>query len=215
MTIIAPSLLAADFLHLQQEVDMFNQSNAEWLHYDVMDGRFVPNISFGIPVLESVRKATAKFIDVHLMIEKPEHLLAAFKNAGADNITIHYETCPNLLTTVNLIKELGATAGVAINPDTPVSVLKEILPHVKVVCVMSVYPGFGGQKFIPHTLNKITELRQMIDAENLPTLIEIDGGVTVENAPEILAAGAHVLVAGNTVFRATNPIEIIEKLLAN
>jgi ribulose-phosphate 3-epimerase len=214
MPIIAPSLLAADFLDLASECKMVNESEAEWFHLDVMDGQFVPNISFGIPVIEKVRKATTKICDVHLMILKPEQLTEAFKKAGADVLSVHIEACPHLHRNIQQIKSLGMMAGVAINPHTPVSALSDILHEIDLVCMMSVNPGFGGQKFITHTLEKTRQLRKMIDERGLNVLIEIDGGVTVQNAPEIIAAGADVLVAGNTVFSAEDPKKIISQLKA-
>ncbi len=212
MAIVAPSLLASDFLNLERECTMLNESEAEWFHLDVMDGQFVPNISFGIPVIEKIRKATNKVCDVHLMILTPEHLTEAFKKAGADILTVHIEACTHLHRNIQQIKSLGMKAGVAINPHTPVSTLADVLHDIDVVCMMSVNPGFGGQKFIPHTLEKIKQLRKMIDERGANVLIEIDGGVTLENAPEIVAAGADVLVAGNTVFSASDPKGMIAKL---
>lgn len=212
MALIAPSLLAADFLKLQAECEMVNNSAADWLHLDVMDGMFVPNISFGPMVIEFVRKIVNKPCDVHLMIEQPARYAEQFKNAGADHLTIHIEACPMLHQDITQIKSLGMKAGVAVNPHTPVSLLSDILHEISIVNLMSVNPGFGGQKFIPYTLEKIRQLKQMIKERNLDVLIEIDGGVTVENAKEIIDAGADVLVAGSTVFRAADPIEAVEKL---
>ena len=212
MPIVAPSLLAADFLHLADECEMLNQSEADWYHLDVMDGRFVPNISYGLPVIEQIRTATNKVCDVHLMILEPEKYAEAFKNAGADILSIHIEACHNLHSNIAEIKRLGMKAGVAINPHTPVSMLSDILQDVYVVNLMSVNPGFGGQKFIPYTLEKIKQLRKMIVERRLDVLIEIDGGVTVENAGSIVHAGADVLIAGSTIFKSTDPIAAIAKL---
>lgn len=212
MPIIAPSLLSANFLDLNKDCQMLNESEADWYHLDVMDGRFVPNISFGPMLIEFFRKATKKTCDVHLMIEEPEKYAEAFKKAGADILTVHVEACRHLHRNIQQIKSLGMKAGVAINPHTPVEDIKEVLNDIDLVCLMSVNPGFGGQSFIPHTLSKIRTLRETIDRWSLPTLIEIDGGVTLENAQSILDAGAHVLVAGNTVFKSANPLETIAKL---
>jgi len=212
MSIIAPSLLAANFLQLQQECDMLNKSEADWFHLDVMDGRFVPNISFGAMLIEFFRKTTTKVCDVHLMIEEPGKYAEAFKKAGADILTVHLEACPHLHRNIQQIKALGMQAGVALNPHTPVALLKDVLADIDLVCLMSVNPGFGGQSFIPNTLNKIRELRAMIDEQSLKVKIEIDGGVTLQNAASILAAGADVLVAGSTVFKADNPIATIAAL---
>jgi ribulose-phosphate 3-epimerase len=212
MPIIAPSLLASNFLKLEAECDMLNKSEADWFHLDVMDGVFVPNISFGIPVIEYIRTATKKICDVHLMIVQPEKYAEAFKKAGADILTVHYEACVHLHRNLQQIKALGMKAGVALNPHTPVNVLKDVLHDIDLVCMMSVNPGFGGQSFIPHTLQKTRELRRMIDEQNLHTQIEIDGGVTLENAKSIIDAGAHVLVAGNTVFKSADPIKTIQQL---
>lgn len=214
MAIIAPSLLSADFLNLERDCKMLNESEAEWFHLDVMDGQFVPNISFGIPVIEKIRKATTKVCDVHLMILTPELLTEAFKKAGADILTVHIEACTHLHRNIQQIKGLGMQAGVAINPHTPVSSLSDILHDIDLVCMMSVNPGFGGQKFIQHTLEKIKQLRKMSDDRGLQVKIEIDGGVTLDNAAEIIAAGADVLVAGNTVFSSPDPKATIAKLKA-
>ncbi|RYG46846.1 MAG: ribulose-phosphate 3-epimerase [Chitinophagaceae bacterium] len=214
MAIVAPSLLAANFLKLEEECKMLNESEADWFHLDVMDGRFVPNISYGPMVIEFIRKTTKKFCDVHLMILDPGTYAEQFKNAGADNLSVHIEACPHLHRNLQQIKSLGMKAGVAINPHTPVSALSDILHDTDVVCMMSVNPGFGGQHFIPHTLEKIKQLRKMIDEKGLSTLIEIDGGVTEENAGSIMAAGAHVLVAGSTVFKSKDPKATIAALKA-
>ena len=212
MAIIAPSLLSADFLHLERDCDMLNQSKADWFHLDVMDGQFVPNISFGPMIVAAICKSTTKYCDVHLMIEEPEKYTAAFKNAGANNITVHVETCKYLHNNIQQIKDLGMDPGVAINPDTPIESLKNILKEVSLVCLMSVHPGFGGQSFIPSTINKIKELRAMINEQKLDTKIEVDGGVTLENAASIINAGADILVAGNTIFKSIDPIATIEAL---
>jgi ribulose-phosphate 3-epimerase len=214
MPIIAPSLLAANFINLQAECNMLNQSNADWYHLDVMDGRFVPNISFGPMLVEFFRKATTKICDVHLMIEEPGNYAEAFKKAGADILTVHIEACPHLHRNIQQIKSLGMQAGVAVNPHTPVESLQDILADIDLVCLMSVNPGFGGQSFIPHTLTKIKQLRKMIDEQSLNVKIEIDGGVTLDNATSIIAAGADVLVAGNTVFKSADPIATIAQLKA-
>ena len=214
MAIIAPSLLSADFLHLEKDCNMLNESKADWFHLDVMDGRFVPNISFGPMMIEFFRKATTKICDVHLMIVEPEKYAEAFKKAGADILTVHIETCQHLHRNIQQIKSLGMQAGVAINPHTPVAHLEDILGDIDMVCMMSVNPGFGGQSFIPHTLNKIKALREMIDQRSLKVKIEIDGGVTLENAKSIIGAGADALVAGSTVFKSDNPTETIAKLKA-
>ena len=212
MPIIAPSLLASDFLNLQKECTMLNESEADWFHLDVMDGVFVPNISYGLPVIEQITKTTSKTCDVHLMIIEPGRYAEAFKKAGADILTVHIEACPHLHRNIQQIKDLGMMAGVAVNPHTPVESLKEILQDIDVVNLMSVNPGFGGQSFIPHTMQKIRDLKKMITERGLHVKIEIDGGVTVENAPALLHAGADVLVAGNTVFKSADPKATIQKL---
>ena len=212
MPIIAPSLLASNFLNLEAECNMLNKSSAEWYHLDIMDGRFVPNISYGPMFVEVFRKATSKICDVHLMIEEPGNYAEAFKKAGADILSVHIEACPHLHRNIQQIKSLGMQAGVAVNPHTPVDVLKDILADIDMVCLMSVNPGFGGQSFIPHTLLKIKQLRKMIDERSLNVKIEIDGGVTLENAKSIIDAGADVLVAGSTVFKADDPIGMIAAL---
>ncbi|MBX9891723.1 MAG: ribulose-phosphate 3-epimerase [Chitinophagaceae bacterium] len=212
MALIAPSLLSANFLQLESECQMLNKSEADWFHLDVMDGRFVPNISFGLPVIEHIRKATSKVCDVHLMILEPGQYAEAFKKAGADILTVHIEACPHLHRNIQQIKALGMKAGVAVNPHTPVAGLADIIQDIDLVCLMSVNPGFGGQQFIPHTLQKIKALKAMIQESDSSALIEIDGGVTLDNAASIIAAGADVLVAGNTVFKSADPIATIAAL---
>lgn len=214
MALIAPSLLSANFLDLAADCKMLNESQADWFHLDVMDGRFVPNISFGPMLIDFFRKATQKTCDVHLMIEEPERYAEAFAKAGADILTVHYEACTHLHRNIQQIKALGMKAGVAINPHTSVDLLNDILPDIDLVCVMSVNPGFGGQSFITHTLSKIKNLRQKIDTWSLPVKIEVDGGVTLENAKSIIDAGADVLVAGNAVFKAPDPTAMIARLKA-
>jgi ribulose-phosphate 3-epimerase len=212
MPIIAPSLLSANFLNLDADCKMLNESQADWFHLDVMDGRFVPNISFGPMLISFFRKATTKVCDVHLMIEEPGKYAEQFKNAGADLLSVHIEACPHLHRNIQQIKGLGMKAGVAINPHTPVESLLDVIADIDLVCMMSVNPGFGGQQFILHTLKKIKTLRKMIDEKGLSVLIEIDGGVTLENAGTIVAAGADALVAGNTVFNSQDPKATIAKL---
>ncbi|MBL7762089.1 MAG: ribulose-phosphate 3-epimerase [Chitinophagaceae bacterium] len=212
MAIVAPSLLAADFLKLEETCKMLNESEADWFHLDVMDGRFVPNISFGPMIIEFIRKTTKKICDVHLMIVEPEKYTETFKKVGADHLTVHIEACPHLHRNIQQIKSLGMKAGVAINPHTPVNSLIDIIQDIDQVVLMTVNPGFGGQEFIPHSLTKIRELRKLISNWNLPVDIVIDGGVTVENASDIIAAGANVLVAGSTVFKAHDPKAVIAQL---
>jgi ribulose-phosphate 3-epimerase len=210
--LIAPSLLAANFANLSVDLEMVEKSDADWLHFDVMDGHFVPNLSFGIPVLEACKRNFNKPIDVHLMISNPDLYLEAYKNAGADCISVHYEACSHLNRTINRIKELGCKAGVVLNPATPISVLEDILAEVDFVLLMSVNPGFGGQKFIENTIEKTRNLRKMINEKGLKTLIEIDGGVNAENAKRLKNAGANILVAGNFVFSASDPVITINNL---
>ncbi len=210
--LVAPSLLAADFTRLADEITMVNTSEADWLHLDVMDGQFVPNITFGMLMIEAVRRLSTKPLDVHLMILQPERYVDAFRDAGADIITVHYEACPHLHRVVQQIKASGAQAGVAVNPHTPVEALEDILEYLDVVCVMSVNPGFGGQKFIYRTLPRVRRLKAMIDTQNLSTRIEIDGGVGAQNAQVLLEAGAEVLVAGSSVFGASDPHQAIRQL---
>lgn len=207
--LIAPSILAANFGQLQTEIEMVNSTAADWLHVDVMDGRFVPNISFGFPVIKAMKQHSTLPLDVHLMIVEPEKYLEQFKNIGADILTVHYEVSPHLHRTVQAIKELGMKAGVALNPHTPVCLLADILNDIDLVCLMSVNPGFGGQSFIPNTLNKIRELKNLIIQKKSSALIEIDGGVKRSNAAAILKAGADVLVAGSSVFKAPDPVETV------
>ncbi|MBP9884216.1 MAG: ribulose-phosphate 3-epimerase [Chitinophagales bacterium] len=210
--IIAPSILSADFGKLNEDIEMINKSAADWIHCDVMDGRFVPNISFGFPVLKAVKQVAKKPLDVHLMILEPEKYIADFRNAGADILSVHIEASPHLHRTIQQIKEHGMMAGVAINPHTPVSQLEHVIAAIDLVCLMSVNPGFGGQKFIANTYIKIKQLKDLIVASNSKAKIEIDGGVDLRNAGALLAAGADVLVAGNTVFSAENPDQTISLL---
>ena len=212
MPIISPSMLSADFLNLEAEIDMINTSEADWFHLDVMDGRFVPNITFGMPIIAAMKKKALKTFDVHLMIVEPEKYFEAFAKAGADILSVHIEVSPHLHRSLQAIKALGMKAGVAVNPHTPISLLTDVINDIDVVLLMSVNPGFGGQKFIEHTLVKIRELKQMITERGAQTLIEIDGGVTLDNAHGIIKAGADALVAGNTVFSAPDPKEMIKRL---
>ena len=210
--IIAPSILAADFANLQHEVTMINESQADWIHVDVMDGVFVPNISFGIPVIKAIKKHAKKPLDVHLMIVQPERYIETFRDAGADLLSVHMEASTHLHRTIQQIKAAGMKAGVAINPHTSVSQLKDVLADIDLVCMMSVNPGFGGQKFIENTYQKVAELKQLISETKSNALIEIDGGVNQDNAKPLLDAGAHVLVAGNFVFSSSEPKTVIQKL---
>ena len=210
--IISPSILAADFANLQREVEMLNRSEADYIHIDIMDGIFVPNISFGIPVTEAINKHAAKPLDVHLMIEKPENYVEAFAKAGAKIISVHYEACPHLHRNLQQIKDLGCMAGVAVNPHTSVDLLADTIGYIDVVCMMSVNPGFGGQKFIENTYSKVRKLKRLIDEAGAKTLIEIDGGVNQDNAPKLLEAGADMLVAGSFVFNSEDPVHTIARL---
>jgi len=210
--IISPSLLSADFGNLQADVEMLNSSSAEWIHLDIMDGVFVPNISFGIPVVKAVKKHATKKLDVHLMIVQPEKYITAFKNAGADVLTVHYEACTHLHRTLSEIKSLGMFAGVSLNPHTPISLLEDIVNEADMVLLMSVNPGFGGQKFIENTYSKIERLKALIIKKQAQTLIQIDGGVDNTNAKKLFEAGADVLVAGSYVFQAQNPKQQIDIL---
>lgn len=211
--IIAPSLLSADFLHLSSEVELINESEAEWLHLDIMDGRFVPNISFGLPIVEAVHRISRKHLDVHLMIEEPEKYIRAFRDAGADSLSLHYEATRHLHRAMQEVRDAGMQAGVVLNPATPVVLLCDILPYIDFVLLMSVNPGFGGQKFIPQVLDKVRALREMIDDKSYEVLIEVDGGVNDQTAPQLFEAGADILVAGSYVFGSKDPKAAIETLL--
>jgi ribulose-phosphate 3-epimerase len=210
--IIAPSILASDFANLQKEIEMINTSQADWIHVDIMDGVFVPNISMGLPVVEAVKRHAKKPLDVHLMIVQPEKYVEAFQKAGANSISVHIEACPHLHRNVQQIKALGCKAGVAINPHTPIMALYDLIQDIDLVLLMSVNPGFGGQKFIERTYDKIRELKTLIKSKNSNTLIEIDGGVNQQNAKLLLEAGADVLVTGNFIFSSSNPKEVIQRL---
>ncbi|WP_425638367.1 ribulose-phosphate 3-epimerase [Algoriphagus yeomjeoni] len=210
--LIAPSILAADFANIQKEVEILNSSEADYIHVDIMDGVFVPNISFGIPVTEAIHKHAKKPLDVHLMIVNPDNYLEVFRNAGAEVISVHYEACPHLHRTLQAIHSLGAKAGVAINPHTPVELLSDVIQDIDQVIVMSVNPGFGGQKFIENTYSKVSRLKDLILAKGAATKIEIDGGVNLINAPKLMAAGADILVAGSFVFSSDDPIQTIHQL---
>jgi ribulose-phosphate 3-epimerase len=211
-TIVSPSVLSADFANLQRDVEFLHNSEAEWIHVDVMDGVFVPNISFGFPVLQAIRQHTTKFIDVHLMIVEPEKYIEQFRAAGADLISVHYESTQHLDRIIHQIKATGAQAGVVLNPATPVSVLSEVIHLLDLVLIMSVNPGFGGQSFIPNALHKVVDCKNLIAAKGSKAKIEVDGGVNLQNAASLVAAGADVLVAGNAVFKSENPTETIRQL---
>lgn len=213
-TLIAPSLLAADFANLQRDIEMINNSEADWFHIDIMDGVFVPNISFGMPVLEAITKHTTKTIDVHLMIIDPDRYIKTFAALGANILTVHYEACTHLHRTLQAIKAEGMQAGVALNPHTNVDLLEDVINDIDLVCIMSVNPGFGGQSFIENTYAKVAKLKALIQKKGAKTLIEIDGGVTDKNAKQLVIAGADVLVAGNFVFKSANPIQMIADLKA-
>ncbi len=210
--LIAPSLLAADWSKLPEEIELVNQSEADWFHLDVMDGRFVPNITFGMFVIEHLKKIASKPLDVHLMIVEPEKYIETFRNAGADVITVHYEACPHLHRTIQQIKATGAKAGVALNPHTPVSMLEDVIEDIDLVLLMSVNPGFGGQKFIYRTIPRVKQLKDMIAVHNTATLIEIDGGLGMQNIQSCLQAGADVIVAGSSIFGAADPMSTIKRM---
>jgi ribulose-phosphate 3-epimerase len=212
--LVSPSFLSANFGNLEKDILMINRSQADWIHLDIMDGVFVPNISFGFPVIECVKKVSLKPLDVHLMIIDPDRFLKQFRDAGADSLTVQYEACTHLHRTVTEIRNLGMKAGVALNPHTPVSLLKNILPYIDMVLIMTVNPGFGGQSFIMESYNKITELRSMIDSGGYNVLIEVDGGIDTENAAKLIESGVNVLVAGNSIFTSVDPVETIRKLKA-
>ena len=210
--LIAPSVLAADFSNLQRDIEMINESDADWFHIDIMDGVFVPNISFGMPVLRDIKKHANKTIDVHLMIVNPDQYIETFAGLGADILTVHWEACTHMHRTIQAIKATGMKAGIALNPHTSVNQLKDIIKDIDLVCLMSVNPGFGGQSFIENTYNKVKELKELIQSSESSCQIEIDGGVTNENAEKLVQAGANILVAGSYVFKSSNPIETITKL---
>jgi len=212
MAIVSPSMLSANFLQLQTDIDFVNTSSADWFHLDIMDGVFVPNISYGLPIVRAIKKTAQKPLDVHLMIEKPERYISDFKQAGADILCVHYEACTHLHRTVQAIRQQGMKAGVALNPHTPVDLLRDILCDVEMVLIMSVNPGFGGQKFIPQSLQKIARLKELIVQTNSQALIQVDGGVDTTNCRQLTQAGADILVAGNAIFAAENRVAVIEEL---
>jgi ribulose-phosphate 3-epimerase len=211
-TIISPSLLSCDFANIQRDVEMINESDADWFHLDVMDGVFVPNISFGFPIIEAVKKHATKPLDVHIMIQNPDAYVDTFKNLGVDVLTFHYEACTHLHRTIQAIKQAGMKAGVALNPHTPVSHLTDIIADLDLVLIMSVNPGFGGQKFIPNALNKVRETKELAISKGVELIIEVDGGVNLETGKQLIEAGANALVAGSFVFNSSNPSETIAKL---
>lgn len=213
MPIVAPSILAADFSNLAKDIEIVNQSEADWFHLDVMDGVFVPNISYGMPIIKAIDDRTEKIMDVHLMIVNPDRYIKDFKEVGADYLTVHYEACTHLHRTIHAIKEEGMKAGVALNPATPVHLLEDIIRDIDLLLIMSVNPGFGGQKFIQNTYEKLVHATELIDKKNANTLIEVDGGVTTGNASQLAQLGADVLVAGSSVFNSENPIKTIEELV--
>lgn len=211
-TIVSPSILAADFANLERDVKMLNSSDADWIHIDIMDGQFVPNISFGLPVMKAIHKHAEKPLDVHLMIETPDDYIEDFKEAGAEILTVHYEVCRHLHRTLQAIKAAGMKTGVALNPHTPVDLLQDVINDIDVVLIMSVNPGFGGQKFIDSTVEKVRKLKNLIDNKQAPTIIEVDGGVNSENAKPLVEAGASALVAGSFVFKSDDPVQTIKEL---
>ena len=211
--LIAPSVLAADFSNLQRDIEMINESEADWFHIDIMDGVFVPNISFGMPVLRDIKKHAKKTLDVHLMIVNPDQYIETFASLGADILTVHYEACTHMHRTVQAIKSTGMKAGIALNPHSSVNLLKDIIKDIDLVCLMSVNPGFGGQSFIENTYNKVKELKELIQSSESSCQIEIDGGVTNKNAKKLVEAGANILVAGSYVFKSSNPSKTISKLI--
>jgi ribulose-phosphate 3-epimerase len=210
--LLSPSLLSANFLHLGKEIEMINQSEADWIHLDIMDGVFVPNISYGFPVLKSFAALSARPLDAHLMIVEPQKYISKFRDLGVYMMTVHYEACTHLHSTVSKIKEAGMKAGIALNPHTPVELLEDIIQEVDMVLIMSVNPGFGGQTFIPHSIDKIIRVKEMIRRKGLNTLIQVDGGINLATGKQSVNAGADILVAGNTLFKASNPLEMIHQM---